>query len=174
MPLSVEMPAPVNTIFLPPYQRCYSSQIDWTWDTFDLSAYSGPVLLRFRFASNEQYGFTGWYIDDISITTEQATGEEDIPSAPAVNALRSVYPNPFNPSTTIVYEVSRRSPVQLKIYDVSGRAVRTLVSDSFDPGVKKAVWDGRDDRGNTVSSGVYFCRLKIGIYTATARLVLLR
>ncbi len=162
-----------NTIFLSAYQRCYSGSIGWTMETFDLSGWHGPVLLRFHFASDEQYGFEGWYIDDIELTTEHVTGE-DPPAASYVNALKPAYPNPFNPSTRIAYETASRSRVSLAIYDVTGRPVRILVDEVQESGGHSVIWDGRDSRGRTAASGVYFCRLKTGIYSVSRRLVLLR
>lgn len=164
-----------NTIFLSPYQRCYSGNIDWKTETFNLSAWHGPVLLRFHFATNEQYAYSGWFIDDIQISTEQLTDVDDnIPPVANINALHSIYPNPFNPSTTIKYEVAGRSNVAMTIYDVTGRHIRTLLNEAHEKGLYDITWNGRDNKGSTVSSGVYFCRIRIGIYTATKRLVLLR
>jgi hypothetical protein len=167
--------ASTNTIFLAPYERCFSGTIGWKQEIFDLSAWSGPAMIRFHFASDEQYGFEGWYIDDISVTTDRVTGTEDPESGiPEATKLLSPWPNPFNPATRIPFELSAGGHVELSIYDVSGRLVRTLYATRFEAGAHSAAWDGRDDSGRQVSSGVYFCRLKTGIYTATSRLVLLR
>lgn len=167
--------ATTNTIFLAPYERCFSGVIPWREETFDLSAWSGPVMLRFRFASNEQYGFEGWYIDDISITTETFTGIDDYtPRADRVTRLLSPWPNPFNPTVTIPFETAGRGPVEVQIFDVSGRLLRTLSGGDLQAGRHELVWDGRDARGRTVASGVYFCRLRAGIHTEARRIVLLR
>ncbi len=164
-----------NTIFLPPYTRCYSGQIDWVQAQFDLSAYRGPAIIRFHFASNEQYGFDGWYIDDVEVTTDLPVDiGDDTPGSIHVNRLSPAYPNPFNPVTTIRYEVAHGSRVELTIYDVAGRRIRTLVDSDVAGGRHEAVWYGTDTRGRPVASGVYFCRLRIGLYNATQRLILLR
>lgn len=164
-----------NTIFLDPYERCYSSHFDWEYEEFDLSAYRGPVLLRFHFASNEQYAFEGWYVDDIMITTELVTGvDDDVPPAKYINALLPAYPNPFNPTTVIPFTTARTGHVELTIYDIAGRRVRTLLDRTLDRGMHEAVWDGSNAHGTGVASGVYFCTLKTGIYTATQRLVLIK
>ncbi len=167
--------ASTNTIFLAAYERCFSGTIVWKQEIFDLSAWSGPAMIRFHFASDEQYGFEGWYIDDISVTTDRVTGTEDpVSGIPEATRLLPAWPNPFNPSTSIPFELSAGGHVELSIYDVSGRLVRTVCSMRFDAGAHSTAWDGRDGSGRQVSSGVYFCRLKTGIYTATSRLVLLR
>lgn len=164
-----------NTIFLSPYQRCYSGEIPWREETFDLSSFRGPVLLRFHFASDEQYGFEGWYIDDIRIATERTTDAgEDTPPGGAVTALMSPWPNPFNPSVNIPFSLAAEGPVELSIFDVSGRLVRLLVDRPLPAGPHSASWDGRNDAGKTVSSGVYFCRMSAGIHESSHRLVLMR
>jgi hypothetical protein len=167
--------ASTNTIFLPAYARCFSGTIGWKQEAFDLSAFRGPAMIRFHFASDEQYGFEGWYIDDITISTELTTDSgEPEGGAPRATRLLPAWPNPFNPSTTIPFELSSEGLVEIRLYDVSGRLVRELGSGRFGAGIHSVRWDGRDGEGRPVSSGVYFCRMKTGVYSATSRLVLLR
>lgn len=84
-------------------------------------------------------------------------------------------PNPFNPRTTLVYELAHSSPVDLRIIDASGRLVRVLVSKQRQTGGRHAVtWDGRDDGGRSVAAGVYLGRLTAGGTTDVQRLVLIR
>jgi hypothetical protein len=164
-----------NTIFLPAYERCYSGSIGWKQELFDLSAFSGPVMIRFHFASDEQYGFEGWYIDDISVSTDIVTDSgEPAGGVPQATRLLSAWPNPFNPSVNIPFELSESGHVEIKVYDVSGRLIRNLCGRDIEAGSHSVRWDGRDGSGSQVSSGVYFCRMKAGIYSATTRLVLLR
>ncbi|MDZ7337718.1 MAG: FecR domain-containing protein [candidate division KSB1 bacterium] len=82
----------------------------------------------------------------------------DIP-APRAFQLHQNYPNPFNMETTIRYELARRTRIVLIVSDPLGREVRRLVQDSHEPGYYSAVWDGRDDFGRDLPSGVYFLRL---------------
>jgi hypothetical protein len=96
----------------------------------------------------------------------------DMPSVPA---LYGNVPNPFNPSTAIRYDVpSPGGTVAIAIYDVSGRLIRALVRGEQTPGQKSITWDGRNDRGVDVSSGVYFCRMTLGSFTQTRKMVVLR
>ncbi len=97
------------------------------------------------------------------------------PRAP-VTFLAQNYPNPFNPQTAIDYTLAESGTVRLEIFDVAGRLVRTLVDpgQTVAPGPHRAYWDGIDDRGARVASGVYFYRLKTGTYTKTRKMVLLR
>ncbi len=107
-----------------------------------------------------------------AIATVTAIG--DTP-APRVAALYQNHPNPFNPATHIRYDVPRGgADVQLAIYDVSGRRVRTLVSGRQSEGEKSANWDGRDDAGAAVATGVYFYRATIGSFASTRKMVLLK
>jgi hypothetical protein len=86
----------------------------------------------------------------------------------------SASPNPFNPSTTIRYEVPNAGPVSLKIFDAAGRLVRTIVSGQQSPGRYQSVWRGFNDAGQPVSSGVYFCRLHSVDGSRIQKLVLLK
>ena len=83
-------------------------------------------------------------------------------------------PNPFNPSTTIRYQVAQAGRATLRVYDVSGSLVRTLVDRVHPAGAFDARWDGRDGQGRPVASGVYFYRLQAGDFVQTRRMVLLK
>lgn len=94
---------------------------------------------------------------------------------PARNALAQNYPNPFNPTTTIHYEVRERSLVTLRVYNVAGQLVATLVDGVKAPGVAHTVdWDGTNARGQSVASGVYFYRLVTKGFSQTRKMVLVK
>jgi beta-glucanase (GH16 family) len=89
-------------------------------------------------------------------------------------ALYPAYPNPFGPSTTIQFALGEASEVDLAVFDVRGRRVRTLVAGrTTAAGQHERVWDGRDESGRAVSTGVYFYRLNAGNYSETRRMVML-
>ncbi|HEX5133698.1 MAG TPA: C25 family cysteine peptidase [Candidatus Krumholzibacteria bacterium] len=90
------------------------------------------------------------------------------------NALAQNYPNPFNPTTTIAFSVAKDTNVDLRIYDVRGAAVRTLVSGRQQAGVHRIIWDGQTDRGQPVASGVYFYKLIAGSFTDTKKMTILK
>ena len=90
------------------------------------------------------------------------------------NSLAQNYPNPFNPTTTISYSIQRLQTVRLAIYNVAGQLVRTLVNEDQPPGVYKMSWNGENNTGHSVASGVYFYRLRAGDYVATKKMVLLK
>jgi flagellar hook assembly protein FlgD len=83
-------------------------------------------------------------------------------------------PNPFNPSTRIHFQVARPGRVDLAIYDVNGRLVRTLADGHLEAGPHALIWDGHDDADRLASSGIYFVRLHAGSRTDSRRVVLLK
>jgi hypothetical protein len=84
------------------------------------------------------------------------------------------YPNPFNSSTIITYEIMKAGDVTLKIYNILGREVRSLVNNLQKPGNYKITWDGKNNQGKGVTSGIYFYQLKAGDYKETRKLVLIK
>lgn len=82
------------------------------------------------------------------------------------------YPNPFNPETTISYSVPNPGPASLKVYNLKGQVVRTLVNDTLEPGEYRVVWNGKDESGQNVSSGLYFYRLTNDGKTITRKMLL--
>lgn len=100
---------------------------------------------------------------------------ETMVTTPALKfTLHPVYPNPFNPSTIISYNLDRVTSVNLQILDVQGRFIRTLVSESQPSGTYSTVWNGRDDSGHQVASGLYFIVLKTSTATASQKMLLLK
>lgn len=83
-------------------------------------------------------------------------------------------PNPFRQATWIAYTVARTAPVELRVYDAAGRCVRTLVDAETGPGMHRAAWNGRDDSGSQLASGIYFYRLSIGAYVSSRKMMLVR
>jgi len=92
-----------------------------------------------------------------NIFTDIATRTNNLPSNYLVLGN---YPNPFNPSTIIYYELPKAENIEIKIYDILGREVRTLFNNFRKAGVYQITWDGRNDWGSAVSAGIYLCRLK--------------
>jgi flagellar hook assembly protein FlgD len=84
------------------------------------------------------------------------------------------YPNPFNPTTSIVFSIPRPGFAKLQIYDVTGRLVETLVNEPRSMGEHKVTWDSRDEKGSVVASGVYFVRLAFDRTVQTQTIVMLK
>jgi hypothetical protein len=135
---------------------------------------------KLYFAWEDNRRSKGWDIYakvvDWNWTTVEEEGNAAIPNS---FELSQNYPNPFNPATRIQFKVSSLKfgkPVRttLKIYNILGQLVRTLVDEDKAPGNYEVIWDGKDDSGKEVSSGIYFYQLKTEGYTGTKKMVLLR
>lgn len=151
----------------------YSNDAGDTWQilpstqpTFALSFVSPTVGWAASYSpSGKIFKFAG----------ELSTAVAERPSAqPSGFHLAQNYPNPFNPTTVIRYEIPQAAQVQLAIYNLLGEKVRTLVDAKESAGVQQVTWDGRNDRGERVSSGVYLYRLAAGEFKMTKRLLLMK
>jgi hypothetical protein len=107
--------------------------------------------------------------------TEGSTGilSQDA-ATPHEFSLAQNYPNPFNPTTTISYQLNERSLVKLTVYNTLGHEVRALVNAVKDAGSHQATWNGRDNLGNALPSGVYFYRLAVNDQVQTRRMVFMK
>lgn len=92
------------------------------------------------------------------------------------NNLIGNYPNPFNPTTTIYFNLAENSPVELTIYNVLGQKINTLINEELTAGPKQIIWNGRDENGESVSSGIYLYEMHVknGDYTSTKKMILLK
>lgn len=93
---------------------------------------------------------------------------------PETIRIEGNHPNPFNLSTTISFTIPRPERVELSLYSITGQRVRTLLSGEMTAGMHSSVWDGKDDMGNFVSSGIYFSRLTSGKHVTTGKMLLLK
>ncbi|MDP7128140.1 MAG: T9SS type A sorting domain-containing protein, partial [Candidatus Marinimicrobia bacterium] len=93
---------------------------------------------------------------------------------PNIFALYSAYPNPFNPVTTLRYDLPEQAQVTLTIYDLMGREVTQLVNTTQDAGFKSVQWDATDSFGKQVSAGVYIYHVRAGEFVQTSKMVLLK
>ncbi len=105
----------------------------------------------------------------------EGTGSYEGPEIPIADALNQNFPNPFNPATTVVFDLAKPAMVRIGIYDVSGRLVRTLVDRSMEAGSHEVGWNGTNNLGTGVPSGLYFYRMTTSDgFTATRKMILLR
>ena len=118
--------------------------------------------------------FTGNAPDMGAVESSYRVSVQARPAVPDQFALQQNYPNPFNPLTIIQYELPQRSSVHIAIYDLLGKEVTTLLSETQDAGYKSVQWDATNDNGQPVSTGVYFCRLRAGDFSKTIKIVYLR
>ena len=114
----------------------------------------------------------GFYIarfDDPSVGTEV-----DFSAYPTEYRLAQNYPNPFNPTTTLRYDLPENSYVNVTVYNMLGREIRTLVNTTQDAGFKSVIWDATNDYGKPVSAGVYLYQIRSGEFVQTRKMVLLK
>lgn len=125
-------------------------------------------------------GYTGFWFawaafyPGIEIFDGVVTDIEEEKSVPVSFHLSQNFPNPFNPSTTIQYEIPGNSDVTLRIYNMLGQEIRTLVQNRQSPGAHTALWDGTDAAGQTVASGVYLYALETPEFNEVRKMILLR
>lgn len=158
------------------------SQVEFHIDDALVATLAGQYNEIYMLAAlGRNSGITTYYIDDLRIRRYSspepavftAVREEEAPVVPTVYALAQNYPNPFNPVTRIRFELPAASKAELRVFDVSGRVVKTLVDLPMDAGQHTVVWNGRSDAGRSVASGIYFYRLEAGDFVATRKMVLL-
>ena len=121
----------------------------------DMGAYGGPHA-------------AAW-----DVVTAVMSEPDERASLPASPALQTNYPNPFNPTTSIKYQLAEDARVQLRVYNALGQLVRTLVDGEQMAGRYSVVWDGRDHEGNAVSSGLYICTLRARDFTQSRKMMLI-
>ena len=102
------------------------------------------------------------------------TGTDDGFAVKFVTELGQNHPNPFNPKTAIRFSLEQAGPVSLKVFDVSGRVVKSLSDGPLGAGEHEVIWNGRDESGSSLASGVYFYRLQAEGRTLSKRMVLLK
>jgi hypothetical protein len=98
----------------------------------------------------------------------------DQATIPAATRIAAIHPNPFNPQTRIAFDLAAPGAVKLEVYDLQGTRVRTLVDEARAAGRHEVAWDGRDDAGRAVASGMYMARLAAGEVREMKKMVLLK
>ena len=109
-----------------------------------------------------------------SMSGQPTSVQENPTLQPKVFTLSQNYPNPFNPSTTIAFAVAAKSRVQIKIFNLKGQQIRTLVDQDYPAGRYSTQWDGKDGAARNVASGIYIYELKAGEVREARRLTLVR
>ena len=149
------------------------------WQVVDL-----PLTLFAVEAPIDGVAFAGnlagtFYLDDVRLLTaveiqRKTAVEDEKSSTPATFALDQNYPNPFNSGTVIHFELPEAGETELAVYNLVGQRVASLMDGSREAGQYTLRWDGRDDRGQSVASGVYLYRLRAGDQVQTRKLLMLR
>ena len=132
-------------------------------NTIQVKTYS-PTLNQYETKGSSQ--FTLIYDMQLLITPVELL--------PKIFALHQNYPNPFNPVTTLRYDLPENAMINITIYDMLGKQVKTLVNQTQDAGYKSVIWDATNDYGKPVSAGIYLYQVQAGEYISTKKMVLLK
>jgi len=111
---------------------------------------------------------------NVSIMLNVATPVVDVEEVPRAFALAPNYPNPFNPATTVRFAVPEASVVTIKVYDIFGREVKTLVDKKFQPGSYSVVWNGKTNHGLPAASGAYFVKMQAAGFIGVRKALFLK
>ncbi|MBN2416876.1 T9SS type A sorting domain-containing protein [bacterium] len=155
----------------PPLDGSVPSPDEWHTVSYETSSLQEIVITQYE-------SEPACILDGIQITTAWPFVNTAVPEAavrePRTPALAPNYPNPFNPETTISFEVFRDDRVTLSVLDLRGRIVRTLTNRRYSPGIYQLSWDGKDEAGKSAASGQYLFRLTQGTDVLVRKGVLVR
>ena len=146
----------------------------WQERQFDLAALlptASSIQLLFEVTDGGAGSLVEAALDDVVLRMKRTTDSASVP--PARGSL-DVYPNPFNPSTTVSFDIPAAGPVRVEIYDTRGRLVRRLLDTPLGAGRHRVFWDGRDTAGRPLASGVYLMQLRSRMHDQTRKVTLLR
>jgi hypothetical protein len=143
------------------------------WPLPEVLTYSNSTLLTASEEGLPVGDLYHWYPNEYQ---QWVTGIEEVNTStiPGNFVLEQNYPNPFNPETIINYSISKTTDVNITVFNALGQKVQTLVNQKQNTGNYKVNWNGKDNSGKIVSSGVYFYTLKAGNFTSTRKMILLR
>jgi hypothetical protein len=156
---------------------CSSTIVPWHPAAFTVPVNSGQTFyIRWHFASDGSVTYAGWYVDDVVGVGFTAVGiEEQNPNSVTMTALNAPKPNPVtNGLAHISFMISAPTNASLKIYDASGRIIKTLVNSKLNRGVYNYTWNGIDDNNHAVADGIYFYTLTTDNNNYTKKLVYTR
>lgn len=146
--------------------------VDWTEYSFDLSAWDNQsIWVAINCVSNDAFIL---FIDDFSLSSEHVGIDDTEIIASSAAQLRGNYPNPFNPETTIAFDLKTSGLVSIDVFNIRGQKVATLVNDYLEPGSHHVVWNGKTDHNREAGSGIYFYRMKTSNYSATKKMILMK
>lgn len=155
------------------------SDTNWVKYSFRVDDFVNPgsdIYIAFREHVQDNFNDgASTSLDNFSYTRKVSVGIGDnVTLHPDGFALHQNYPNPFNPTTTISYNLSKNSAVTLKVFNLAGQEVKTLVNENQAAGSKQVTWDGRDNNRHQVASGIYLYQLQAGNQMQTKKMVLLK
>jgi len=111
---------------------------------------------------------------NIPVSVVVSDSDDDHTLTPTITILRTNYPNPFNPSTTITFDIARKGLVYIEIFNIKGQLVKTLANSVYDVGTHSVIWNGDDAFGKAVSSGIYFYRMRAEKYASVKKMLMIK
>ena len=127
-----------------------------------------------NYNGTEGFIFTATDLNGVSLNDTIMVTVLPLIEIPVKYAFHQNYPNPFNPVTTLRYDIPENSHVNITIYDMLGRQVKTLINQTQDTGYRSVIWDATNDYGKLVSAGIYLYQIQAGEYMQTKKMVLLK
>ena len=119
-----------------------------------------------------EYDGTMEFFGPVSVKTEIITDDNMV--LPLATQLNSAYPNPFNPSTTISFDIKEKTNVNIEIFNIKGQRVKQLVNQEVATGRHRIVWNGTDHNNRPVSSGVYFYKMQASEYSKINKIIMMK
>ena len=161
--------------FVPLHEETLSAgNFFWSERNINLSDYAGETInLAFRHFNS----FDNWLImlDFILVTSADRVTSETGHTIPELTTrLRANYPNPFNPITQIDFDIAKNQHVKIEVFNIRGQKIKTLINDTFEAGSHKITWNGTDDHGREMSSGIYFYQMTTNDSTQTRKMLLMK
>jgi flagellar hook assembly protein FlgD len=142
-------------------------------DIVNISYLESGTLLLVNMSNGTTQNYVISEIRKLTFGNTVGITEREIEMVKAFSILNN-YPNPFNPSTTIAYELAEPTAVSINIYDAVGKFVKNIENSEKGAGYHSTIWNGKDEKGSPVSSGVYFYRLQTDMYVETRQMLLLK
>jgi len=153
-----------------PVSEAFKETLDTLDIPFVFDSYEGGHMAQLP----ERYPFAFNFLDSVMWSNESQIENSEMTSIPVNYQLYQNFPNPFNPATTIHYQLASGTDVNITVYDMLGKQVKTLINDIQTSGEFQVVWDGGSDAGKPVSAGIYFYRMQVENSAQTRRMVLLK
>ncbi|OGB60287.1 MAG: hypothetical protein A2Y94_05995 [Caldithrix sp. RBG_13_44_9] len=159
-----------------------SSAADWTSFNIPFTSYLNADSARITMSAAAEpkngvgvLGNSVLYVDNLSFDILiTSIPEQPTDRIPGTFILHQNYPNPFNPSTAISFDIPQAVNVKVDIFDITGRRIRTLLDEPKVAGSYDVIWNGTDDTGNSVASGLYVYRLRAGDFIQSKKLLFMK
>ncbi len=146
-----------NSLLVSPLITATNLSYEQSYQFIDTEVYDSGIY--YYWLQSRDFDGTSNFFGPVQVRFQPQDPGGEIPSLPLVTDLLNAYPNPFNPSTSLRYSVSEAAPVKLDIYNTRGQLIRSFTANPTEPGYYSQYWDGLDQAGRTLGSGIYLVRM---------------